>query len=399
MSHISQSQEQACKEWEDIFSAVQNRGAAAREEYASALIAADADAGAAAYDIESASGAAEGVASGAAEGTASGDASGTAAGASPSKPRLRVVFGGMDGRFSTVPLRFIAKEHEIVGIVHSSPRPVKRGFLLRYARAGQGEGNLQRFADYYHCPFLSIGRAYGVELLEFLRYLRPDVLCLSNFAVILPPSIYEIPRLGALNLHLSRLPAYRGPMPWLWMFRDGATSGACTVYKLDEGEDSGPIVAQRDFAIPANITGAELADEVLPQGGQLLLEALNALADGRAELRAQGDSEGQPRARYLKPGESLIDWNSWSCQRVGAFLRGASVWYDAFPPIPGFYREYAPGVEGEVKGTPGQLVSRGLRGWVVCRDGKVPYTLRPNLYELGRLALPPALIFALYSLL
>lgn len=313
-------------------------------------------------------------------------------------PKLRVVFGGMDGRFSTVPLRFLAAKHKLVGIVHSEPRRQKRGLLHSYLRGNPGFGNLQRFAEHYQCQYLSIGNTYNVELVQFLDYLRPDIFCLSNFAVILPPTIYEIPKYGTINLHLSKLPQYRGPMPWLWMFYDGAEKGGITVHQLDDGEDSGPILKQEEFDIPLNVTAGELADTVLPQGARLLTEAVDEIAQGLSNPQDQPPKEGTRRARFLRPHENLIDWDNWGCERVGAFLRGASTWYEAFPPLPGFSREYLPGVVGEVKGKPGQLVWRPGGGWVVCKDGRVPVKLHPDYGELSRLLLPPALMAALYYL-
>ncbi|MDO5296908.1 MAG: formyltransferase family protein [bacterium] len=314
-------------------------------------------------------------------------------------PKLRVVFGGMDGRFSTVPLRYLAAKHQLVGIVHTAPRRQPRGLLMNYLRGTPGAGNLQRFAEHYGCQYLSIGNMYGVELVQFLDYLRPDIFCLSNFSVILPPTIYEIPKYGTINLHLSKLPQYRGPMPWLWMFYDGAEQGGITVHQLDDGEDSGPILKQEDFAIPVNVTASELADAVLPQGARLLTEAVDDIAKGIANPQPQASKEGTRRARFLKPHENLIDWENWGCERVGAFLRGASIWYEAFPPLPGFWREYLPGETGAVKGKPGQLVWRPGGGWVVCKDGRVPVRLHPSYEELGRLLFPPALVAALYYLL
>lgn len=313
-------------------------------------------------------------------------------------PKLRVVFGGMDGRFSTVPLRFLAAKHQLVGIVHSSPRRLSRGLLLDYLRGNPGTGNLQRFADYYGCQYLSIGNMYNVELVQFLDYLRPDIFCLSNFSVILPPTIYEIPKYGTINLHLSKLPQYRGPMPWLWMFYDGVKQGGITVHQLDDGEDSGPILKQEEFEIPFNVTAGELADTVLPQGARMLVEAVDDIAAGTADPQEQPSKEGTRRARFLRLHENLIDWDNWGCERVGAFLRGASTWYEAFPPFPGFFREFLPGEIGAVKGKPGQLVWRPGGGWVVCKDGRVPVRLHPNYGELGRLLAPPALAAALYCL-
>ncbi|MCR5663104.1 MAG: hypothetical protein K6G50_13415, partial [bacterium] len=123
----------------------------------------------------------------------------------PGKPKrqLRIVFGGMDGRFSTVPLRELAQFHKIAGIIHTAPKRENRGLLANWASAGKHGGNLEKFADYYKCPFFEAGSTYSLKLVEFLQYIKPDLLCLSNFAIILPPQIYEIPKFGSINLHLS----------------------------------------------------------------------------------------------------------------------------------------------------------------------------------------------------
>ena len=82
----------------------------------------------------------------------------------PEIPKLRIIFAGMDGRFSTTALQVLAGAHKIVGIIHSQPRRTGKGFLESWLRAGKGAGNLEKFAKYYGCPFFSTKREYYCAL-------------------------------------------------------------------------------------------------------------------------------------------------------------------------------------------------------------------------------------------
>lgn len=304
------------------------------------------------------------------------------------KKQLRIVFGGMDGRFSTVPLRELARFHKIAGIIHTAPKREKQGLIASWASAGKHSGNLEKFAYYYKCPFFEAGSAYTVELIKFLQYIKPDLICLSNFAIILPPQIYEIPKFGSINLHLSALPQYRGANPWLWMFFHGDSAGGATVHRLDDGEDTGPVLGRLKYDVPANITASELADDVLPKAGRLLAKVVNEIADG-AEREERQIADGElVRARRVRKNEAIIDWDVWEASELGAFLRGAYIWYDPLPPITGFYREYLAGVIEPHKEKPGTSKAKGFKGKLFCRNGYVPYKIRISAYEMKRIVWP-----------
>lgn len=313
-------------------------------------------------------------------------------------PPLRVVFGGMAGRFTTTPLQALGLRHRLVGILETEPRRVSRGALVDWARAGAGAGNLSRFAEHHRCPLQRVDRRNLGEVPDFLRRLRPDVLVLSNFGLLLPPEVLAVPRLGAVNLHLSLLPRHRGPCPWLWMFHDGDTTGGATVHLVDAGEDTGAILGALEHEVPPGITASALADRVLPQAAELLCSAVDALGAGTASPVPQPSAEGLRRARFVLPGEALVDWESWPAERVWSFLRGASLWYEPLFPVPGFVREYGE-LERRPPGVPPGTVRQGLRGgWIACRDGRIPFRLRPVPRELARLLAPLAVAGGLWAL-
>lgn len=314
-------------------------------------------------------------------------------------PKLRIIFAGMDGRFSTTALQVLAGAHKIVGIIHSQPRRTGRGLLERWLKAGKGAGNLEKFAKYYGCPFFSTQREYNHELLRFIKHLKPDLICISNFSIILPPDIFEIPKCGTINLHLSSLPTYRGPNPWLWMFYDACTENEYVVHKVDEGEDTGPILAKNSYNIPPNVTCSELADCVLPNAACLMLRVVDDIALGRAKAEPQPKVEHLRRARYVKPGEALIDWKEWGAERVASFLMGASVWYEPFSIFPCLIRIYEPAVLGDSRGKPGTNHWRLWHGWISCKDGIVPYRVYIRRYEFWRLFIPLLILLLLLVLL
>jgi methionyl-tRNA formyltransferase len=307
---------------------------------------------------------------------------------------VRVVFLGMNGRFTTTPLRHVARCHTLVGVVEAASRRPPQGLLMGWLRGSRGAGNLRRFSRHYRVPHLRApgpdSAAPGGPLERFLRRLAPDVLCISNFSYLLPPHILAIPRLGTVNLHLSLLPRFRGPCPWLWMFYHQDPWGGATVHLVDAGEDSGPILGTLHHEVPLGITVGELADQVLPAAGELLARALARLEGGQARPLPQPDRAGHPRAPWVRPGQPLIPWEEWPVERVWHFLRGSSPWYEALPPVPGFVRSYPSFSREDPKGPPGTLCRGRRQSWLACRDGRVYTRLEPVPEELMRLALAAA---------
>lgn len=307
---------------------------------------------------------------------------------------MKIVFLGMDGRFSTRPLETLARRHQLVGVVES-PRLVREVLLLRWLTSGKMAGNLKLYADHYGAAHLKVKGARDPKLLEFLRDLSPDLGCISNFSFLLPREVLNVPRLGIINLHPSLLPQYRGPYPWLWMFYHGDALGGWTVHQADPGEDTGPILAQTEFEVPRGVTATELADAVLPPGAELLAEVVDQLAAGTARPRPQVARDGLVRARAVGPREELVEWGRWPAQRTYHFVRGASLWYDPLVRLPGWRRDFCRLEKAVPELAPG-LVGRDPGGrFVACRDGKIYFVYRPEPKELFRLALVSAAAAAL----
>ena len=166
------------------------------------------------------------------------------------------------------------------------------------------------------------------EAAEQLQTLRPDVLAVAAYGLLLPQRILEIPAKGALNIHPSLLPMYRGPSPIAAAILAGEETTGVTIMALDAGMDSGPILAQRREPIAAEDTAESLGERLAEQGARLLAETLGAWLDGNLEPTPQNDAEATYCKRIAKE-EGEIDWGHGAAE-LARKLR-------AFWPWPGCY--------------------------------------------------------------
>ncbi|MGW7521838.1 methionyl-tRNA formyltransferase, partial [Streptomyces sp. NPDC054796] len=142
-----------------------------------------------------------------------------------------------------------------------------------------------------------------------LQGYRPDLLIVFGFAWKLPPHVLAIPPLGALNVHVSMLPKYRGPAPLLWAIRDGDPSSGITVHRMDHDFDTGNILAQQDgIPLPDDITWESYCTDAMPIVHELLRTSLDRAVAGDAG--APQDDSAASYAGFMEPEFSFIDWTN-----------------------------------------------------------------------------------------
>ena len=138
-------------------------------------------------------------------------------------------------------------------------------------------------------PVKSVARELGIPTLEPLRLREalgalaagaPDLFAVASYGKIVPQAVLDIPRWGALNVHPSLLPSYRGATPLQAQLRDGVTVGGVTVILMDAGMDTGDIVVQRESPIGPHETYGELHERFARLGADLLGEAIESAACG-----------------------------------------------------------------------------------------------------------------------
>ncbi len=146
------------------------------------------------------------------------------------------------------------------------------------------------------------------QLASALRSHRIDLLIVFGFAWKLPASVLAIPRLGALNVHVSMLPKYRGPAPMLWAIRNGDANGGVTVHRMDESFDTGPILAQQDgIPLDDDITWAGYCQHAMPVIKQLLTTSLSLAAAGQPG--SPQDESMSSYAGFMEEDFNVVDWS------------------------------------------------------------------------------------------
>lgn len=138
---------------------------------------------------------------------------------------------------------------------------------------------------------------------------RPDLIVVAGYHKKIPASILEIPRLGAINLHGSLLPLYRGPCPWKHVIMRGECESGVTVHVMTDKLDHGAILKQKAIPISETDTGGSLFEKTSAIGADVLAEAVEEIASGSMTFREQDESLA---TYYGAPAdaECEINWNS-----------------------------------------------------------------------------------------
>ncbi len=214
---------------------------------------------------------------------------------------LRVAFLGNDP-WSVPPLESLASSEavEVALVVTNPPRPAGRGSTLRataVAEAARASG-------------LAVLETPGVrsgEGFEALAALAPDVIVVVAYGELLTPDVLDLPRLGCVNLHFSLLPRWRGAAPVPRAILEGDAVTGVTVMLMDEGLDTGPVLAVREERIGPEDDAGGLGERLARIGGWLLVETLPRVTAGELEPTAQ-DHEAAVYAAKILPHERELDW-------------------------------------------------------------------------------------------
>lgn len=254
----------------------------------------------------------------------------------------RVIFLGMQSNFSHPSLRaLLAAGIEVCAVVVPSTNGDPAAPALRRL-AAQGRRrvllpvnqsslhtSVQHLAWERNLPLWEVCRMDDPAVRELFSSYQPDVMCVACFSRHIPRAILAIPRLGCLNVHPSLLPDNRGPEPLFWTFRLGCERSGVSIHLMNEGLDTGDIVAQEAIELPEGISYAELEAQTAELGGTLLVEAVKALYCGHAQRVPQNESQGH---YYPYPSNQngredfVIRPEQWDARHVYNFICGVKDW-------------------------------------------------------------------------
>ena len=189
----------------------------------------------------------------------------------------RVLFFGMACAGSAPPLRaLIAADIDLVAVV------------MPAGQSGSPIGDLARSAG---VPVIEVADARRPATVAAIAEHHPDIIAVACFPWRLSPALLAVPTLSAVNVHPSLLPAGRGPDPLFWSFRRGERRTGVTIHLLDEGFDTGPVVAQEAIDLPEGIRLSEFEARLMELGGGLLVVAIRRLPTGEIRPVPQDDAQ------------------------------------------------------------------------------------------------------------
>jgi len=201
---------------------------------------------------------------------------------------LRVIFFGSSA-FAVPSLLEIGRAHDVIAVYTQADRPAGRGLKLtptpvRIAAAGAG------------MPVFTPEKL-DAALCEAAAVLAPDVLVTASYGKILPRALLNVPALGALNVHPSLLPQYRGATPIQAALRDGLSATGVSIIWMSERMDAGDIALAETVAINPDDDFESLHDRLAQVSAGLLRSALGALAAGTLGRVAQDET----KATFTRP--------------------------------------------------------------------------------------------------
>ena len=237
---------------------------------------------------------------------------------------MKIIFMGTPD-FAVGTLRSLAEAgHEITLVVSQPDKPKGRGHAM------------------VPTPVKVVAEDLGIpvfqpvkirEAKDVLEKTEADVCVVAAFGQIIPASILHMKKYGCINVHASLLPKYRGAAPIQWAVIDGEKESGVTIMQMDEGLDTGDMLAKAIVPLDGKETGGSLFDKLSEAGGRLCVETLAKLEKGEITPEKQGESP-TAYASMLDKKMGNIDWNK-SAVVIERLVRGLNPWPSAYTHLDG----------------------------------------------------------------
>lgn len=277
---------------------------------------------------------------------------------------MRIVFMGTPDFAAASLKKLIDEKRDVVGVFTQPDKPKGRGMEL--AASPVKVLALENGIPVYQPVKMRDGTA-----LEMIKALEPDILVVVAYGRILPDDILAVPKYGAINVHGSLLPKYRGAAPIQWAVLNGdKITGVTTMYLASE-MDTGDIIYTAETEIGEYETSGELFDRLKDMGAELLVKTLRDIDAGTAP-RAPQDHSKASYVTMLDKSICPIDWNK-TPREVLKHIYGLQPWPVATMELEGktvrvFAAKYT---DGKTEKVPGAVVSTDKGGLeIACADGE-----------------------------
>lgn len=230
-----------------------------------------------------------------------------------SKP-LNIVYAGTPEFAATALAALLETEHHISAVYTQPDRPAGRGRKLKASP-------VKELALAHNIEVRQPESLKDTEAQQALAELKPDVMIVAAYGLLLPKEVLDTPKLGCLNIHASLLPRWRGAAPIQRAILEGDSETGVTIMQMDVGLDTGDMLYKSSTPITAEDNAQRLHDRLADLGATAIVDALNEIQAGNINAEPQDDSLAN-YAKKLNKAEATIDWQQSAAQiarQVAAF--------------------------------------------------------------------------------
>ncbi len=218
-----------------------------------------------------------------------------------------------------------AKEN-IVAVITQPDRPKGRGLKV-------AASPVKELALHYNIDVHQPDKIKDRDVIGLIRGIASELIVVVAYGKILPKELLDIPKYGAINVHASLLPRYRGAAPVQWSILNGDKTTGITIMKVIEELDAGDIILQGSVPILQEDNAATLTDKLFKVGSKLLVKAIGEIKAGTVKYIAQ-DPKLVTYASMLKKEDGIIDWKKPALEIINK-IRALNPWPVAYTYLNG----------------------------------------------------------------
>ncbi len=281
---------------------------------------------------------------------------------------LKILFAGTPEFAATTLQALLDSEHSVCAAYTQPDRPAGRGRKLKASP-------VKALAEAHGIPVRQPASLRDSEVQRELAGFGADIMVVVAYGLILPKAVLETPPLGALNVHASLLPRWRGAAPIQRAILAGDHETGVTIMQMDEGLDTGDMLLKVRTPINAEDTAQTLHDRLARLGAEALLETLRRLQAGSLTPEPQDDSQATYAAKIDK-AEARIDWQQ-PAAAIDRQVRAFNPWPVAFTRLDGDNLRIwqARPLDAPSDAPPGTVLAEGREGIdVACGEGRLRIT-------------------------
>ncbi len=234
---------------------------------------------------------------------------------------MRIVFMGTPDFAAGALEAVIAAGHEVCCVVTQPDKPKGRGREIQISP-------VKECALRHGIVVFQPVKIKMPDAVEELRKYKAELFVVAAFGQLLSSEILHMPKYGCINIHASLLPKYRGAAPIQWAILNGETETGVTIMQMDEGLDTGDMLAKRIVPISETDTGNSLHDKLMEAGAALVTEIIPLIGEGKITPERQNDADSC-YAKRLQKSQGEIDWRQ-DAQTLARLVRGLNAWPGAY---------------------------------------------------------------------